>query len=120
VVAAECYAARCKPICKIRLELMQQMWGRFTCCEYAIETRLDIRYGSAIRRQLMSCCVTSINFAPFILVLQGNQFTGELPVSPEWKHLLLYMAANNRFSGTFPAAFYDVPFLAHLDITNNQ
>jgi hypothetical protein len=51
--------------------------------------------------------------------LQGNEFTGQLPASSDWGRLQLYIAANNRFSGTFPEAFYNIPFLAQLDFTNN-
>lgn len=52
--------------------------------------------------------------------IQGNRFTGPLPVDGSNRALSVLEGAHNFFSGSIPVGLWDLPALMTLDLTNNS
>jgi hypothetical protein len=52
--------------------------------------------------------------------LQGNRFSGWLPVDGRNRALSVLRADHNAFNGTIPLSLWDLPALMALELTNNR
>ena len=52
--------------------------------------------------------------------VQDNGFTGTIPVGQENLALHVFRGRNNKFSGTIPGDFWELPMLITVDISNNR
>lgn len=52
--------------------------------------------------------------------VQGNRFTGSLPVDGRNRALSVLRADHNSFNGTIPLGLWDLPSLMSLELTNNR
>lgn len=52
--------------------------------------------------------------------LQGNRFSGSLPVDGRNRALSVLRADHNSFNGSIPLGLWDLPALMALELTNNR
>jgi hypothetical protein len=52
-------------------------------------------------------------------LLQDNAFAGSIPVGRSNMALHVFRARNNYFSGSIPDAFWELPQLIAVDLSNN-